>query len=466
MRLFRFWLLALGACLALVFWSFHALGPGTTASGGNAARQPVAGGAGGGAAAPCPGGQPAPAPVPPFDPAGARYVLTVFCTQGVRQVTDAEPLWSLLRPGNILVAQLIRRGPTPVVVSGKEADGLRLRYSLDPPYDAGENAAVARGGLTPQAEGTAFVSAPVAVMPYTAQGTFAPYPTARVEALDSAGRLLAETRVVLPVSTEIGCRNCHAGPWKRDGRAGVSALTAGNVLEAHDRHSNTQLKKQADQGETVDCLSCHGAAPGVMNISAAIHGFHATMRLKGAEACAACHPSSETGCTRFFRDFHSLWGMDCTRCHGRMEKHAVSLLRAEAEKGDIAALRRMLQLLPAAEAKDIAPRTPGVNLPACSACHDFVAKPNPSRATAFNTWTKSAEERYVNSLDNTGSLRCPSCHGAPHAIYPASGPNRDDRDNLQPLQYQKRAAPLGADGNCAVCHTIAMDYFVHHELVD
>lgn len=464
-RLFASWLLALAACLAIVAWAFHALSPEATTSGDKTAREADAGAAGKGSAPPSPAGQSVPTPIPSFDPDKAEYVLTAFCTQGVRRVTDAEPAWSMLRPGNILVAQLIRRGPTPVVISGKEADTVRLRYSLDSPYAERANTAAAQGELKPQADGTAF-SASVAVMPYTANGAFAPYPTARVEALDLGGRLLAETRVVLPVSTEISCRSCHTGPWKKDGKAGISKRTAGNILEAHDRRGNTRLKEQADKGETVDCLSCHGASPDSLNLSAAIHGFHATMKLKGAEACASCHPSSETGHTRFFRDFHALWGLDCTRCHGRMEEHAASLLRAEAEKGNAGAAKRMLQLLPAAEAKEVAPRAPGTNLPTCAGCHDFAAKPDASSATAFNKWTKSASERYSNALDNTGSLRCPSCHGAPHAVYPASGPDGDDRDNIQPLQYQKLAAPLGKDGNCAVCHTIPMEYFIHHDRVE
>ena len=456
--------------MAFFIWAYLALGPEPAKSGGKAGREDIVAGKSAASAPPL-SGQPARTPIPSFDSDKAEYVLTAFSIQGMRDVTDAEPYWSLLRPGNMLVAQLIRRGPTPAVISGKDADNVRIHYILDSSYAGGRNSAVAQGTLKPQTDGASFVSSPIAVLPYTAEGAFAPYPTARVEALDLDGRLLAETRVVLPVSTEIGCRNCHTGPWKQDGKAGISRQTAGNILETHDRRNSTRLKEQAEGGEIVDCRACHGSAPDSLNLSAAVHGFHATMRLKGAEACASCHPSSEAGSTRFFRDFHSMWGLDCTRCHGRMEEHSLSLLRAEAEKGVPSALRRLLQLLPEAVSgnggvKDIAPRVPGANLPTCAGCHDFAAKPDSSTATAFNKWTKNARERYSSALDNTGSLRCPSCHGAPHAVYPASGPDGDDRDNIQPLQYQKLAAPLGKEGNCAVCHTIPMDYFVHHDRVE
>ena len=389
----------------------------------------------------------------------------------MRHVTDAEPAWSLLRPGNILVAQLIRRGPSPEVIAGTEAEAVSIRYSLDAPYAGGANAPAAQGELKARAKSTDFVSDPIAVLPFTSEGVFAPYPTATVRAVDKSGRLLAETRTVLPVSTEIGCRNCHTGPWKTGGKAGISPQTAGNILETHDRRSNTRLKEQADEGGTVDCLSCHGVVPGLVNISAAVHGFHATMKLKGAEACGNCHPSSDKGSTQFFRDFHAMWGLDCTRCHGGMEQHALSLLRAEADNGNAAAARRMLHVSrsaqpPITDDKSILPRAPWVNLPHCTGCHDFKTKPDPMTASAVNKWTKGSEDLFSNALDNTGNLRCPSCHGSPHAVYPATSPAGDDRDNLQPLQYQKAAMPLGKDNNCAVCHTVSMDYFIHHDRVE
>ena len=53
---------------------------------------------------------------------------------------------------------------------------------------------------------------------------------------------------------------------------------------------------------------------------------------------------------------------------------------------------------------------------------------------------------------------CGGCHGSPHAIYPAT-----DRDNVLPLQYMKEAQPMGANGNCTVCHIEAMDTPMHHD---
>jgi hypothetical protein len=61
--------------------------------------------------------------------------------------------------------------------------------------------------------------------------------------------------------------------------------------------------------------------------------------------------------------------------------------------------------------------------------------------------------------DNAGIL-CAACHGSPHAIYPAS--NRFGSDSLQPIQYQGTPYPIAADKNCRVCHTIDMEYELHH----
>jgi hypothetical protein len=64
--------------------------------------------------------------------------------------------------------------------------------------------------------------------------------------------------------------------------------------------------------------------------------------------------------------------------------------------------------------------------------------------------------------DDLDALTCPACHGAAHALYPALNPYGRDRDNLQPLQYQKLARTLGAAKNCKVCHTVDMDDAAHH----
>ena len=162
-RLFLVWILALAVCLALFVWAFHKLDAEPPAKSGKTAEKKASEPSGKSAVASTASGKSWRAPVPPFDPDKAEYLLTAFSTQGMKHVTDAEPAWSMLRPGNILVAQLIRRGPTPAVVSGKE--NVRIRYTLDAPYADNGNSPVAQGELKPQDDGLAFASAPIAVMP-------------------------------------------------------------------------------------------------------------------------------------------------------------------------------------------------------------------------------------------------------------------------------------------------------------
>jgi len=483
------WLIALALCAALFLWAHALLSPRHDA--------PFA----------LPGEEkPIPkieAAVPPalkaFDPKKDSHIVTAFSLQGMQHVTDAEPILNLLPPGNTLVVQVIRRDHQPeALLPGKDNAPAVVRYNLDyAPDPAVMNAPDQNSGtLGGFGDVPWFVNDSIVVLPYLARaaalpgvnatqgatqgqpalfgakaadgpGLFYAYPTARVAAVDTQGTVLMETRTTLPVSTEIGCRNCHTGPWKYQDTAGLSRQTAEHILTVHDRRNRTRLTEQAADNITVDCRSCHSGAGEQPNLSAALHGFHAAMTLDKAGACGLCHPSAENGATRFYRDLHAMWNLDCTRCHGSMTGHALSLLRFEAERGNVTAASRMalLEGVSGLKAADIQPRRPWVNLPQCSGCHDFKKKPDPDSASAFNKWTTNKNERFVYAVDNTGTLRCPSCHGSPHAVYPADGP-AGNNDNAQPLQYQQTAMPLGKDGNCSVCHTTNMQPFIHHDRIE
>ena len=457
-RFFTGWLLAVAALAVLLVWAHASLAPdGATTAPPHTADKAAPAGA---ALTPSPE-----TVIPPFDADTAQYLVTAFPMRGVQQLDDADPAFSLFSKGSALTAQVIERDSSPVV---RGAD-LSVRAALRPPYAGGRNKDVS-ASLVLDEEGLAFAAKDMAVTPYAgdAAGAFQPYPVADVTVQDKDGATLAVTGTVLPVSTETGCRNCHGGPWKDGVAGGIAAETAADILAVHDKRNATDLAELAQQGATVDCRSCHSGDGDQPNLSTAVHGFHAAMDLRGDEACGLCHASAETGATQFYRGYHALWDLGCTRCHGAMNDHALSLLRREAERGSPAAAKRLAQIKPVSVAESglISPRQPGENLPHCSGCHDFTQKPDAATATAFNKWTKNEGERFTRALENTGQLRCPSCHGAPHAVYPASNPAGDDRDNIQPLQYQGAAMPLGKDGNCAVCHTHDMPSFVHHDTVE
>ena len=214
------------------------------------------------------------------------------------------------------------------------------------------------------------------------------------------------------------------------------------------------------------CQSCHAdpalGAPGVdgiPNFSTALHGWHANyMAVEGAEACALCHPVRADGNTRCLRGIHPVSGKNCVDCHGTLEEHALSLLNAEAGKGQVDLLRRTLTARVPAD--QVNPRTPWLNEPDCLTCHVDFEQPAEG-ASGFNKWVPHPSQLYRFRLDG-GGLRCEGCHGATHAIYPAKNPYAPNRDVLQPLQYSGMPYAIGSNGSCAVCHTRKMTVPVHH----
>jgi len=403
------------------------------------------------------------AEIPPFNPQSDRFVLVAWSTLGMRYVAEVKGLLSLFPPGNGLQAQLIERGETPEIVN----QGVHLRYRVEHGFVGPDGQAAPSGDMLPEED--VFTAEGIALYPVSAQG-FDPYPVVTIEARDESENILAMTKVVAPVSTEMGCTTCHGGAPEPDDHAGLNRQTALNILEAHDRLSGTSLLVTEQSGKMVRCQSCHAdvmvrakGEPDRLSLSASIHGFHVHyLRDKGAEACSFCHPASPTGATRSLRDIHSALGLDCTNCHGSMEDHALGLLQLERLAGKQQAARLMTALTPRAVAAidAIVPRKPWINQPDCLHCH--VDYQPPATDTTINTWTEGEQALYRNRTDESGRLFCAACHSSPHALYPANNPHGDQLDALQPLQYQGNRLPLGANRACSVCHTVAMDDEMHH----
>lgn len=391
--------------------------------------------------------------VPPFDPATDEYVLLAWPGQGMHQAIGAPGVFSLREPEVRLHAQLIKRGDGP----SKVTDGVALTYAVE---------GGAGSGAMKLLDGRDWFQATLSPSPRRADGALFPYPMATVEARDASGLVLARTRAVLPVSDEAGCAACHGGG---DAKGAITAETGMNILRIHDRLNRTGLAAQARGGKPVRCAACHAdpltgskGRGDLLSVSAALHGFHAnTMRGQGAEACARCHPSRENGGTRMLRGLHGQLGLDCVACHGHLEDHALALLKREAETNVRGATRLIGQITPQGmDKKQIPPRSAWVQTTDCLACHKDFGAPDPSQA--FGNWTKAPADRFRDRLDDMGALSCPSCHGPQHALYPAVNPYGKRRDMVQPLQYQKLERPLGAKGNCAMCHKVAKDTDAHH----
>ncbi|MCX5875778.1 MAG: cytochrome ubiquinol oxidase subunit I [Deltaproteobacteria bacterium] len=67
----------------------------------------------------------------PFDPEQSGYVLLAWNNLGMHSISDADGSFSLMPPANDLFAQLIKRGPTPVVVT----EGVDILFRVEPGFE-------------------------------------------------------------------------------------------------------------------------------------------------------------------------------------------------------------------------------------------------------------------------------------------------------------------------------------------
>jgi len=430
--------------------------------------------------------------IPPFDEENSEYVLLAWNDLGMHCISDNSDYWSFLPPANTLWAQLIKRGEKPTVVS----EGVKLEYEVEEGYkhpekhvnfwknakktygaDLKEGIGLAGKGLEgkmdPNTHNT-FVAHFIPVTPYRDDGSYNPYPQFHIKALDKeTGKELAYTKAVAPTSTEMGCRNCHQGGWRVNDFSGMADLTAENVLKVHDRIEGTTLEQQAQNGNPVLCQSCHGdpaigakGKSGVINFSTAIHGFHANyLQDMDGEACNLCHPNDPNGNTQCMRGRHSQLGpFDCTTCHGKMEDHALALLKHEEQfgKARVSRLKQGLEPRTVESYDQIKPRQPWMQEPDCRSCHgNFNIREIKKAPHGFNRWVAGGSALYRNRTDTHGVM-CAACHGSPHAVYYADNMYSEDRDNIQPIQYMGIAGTMGINNNCKVCHTKEMDVNGHH----
>jgi mono/diheme cytochrome c family protein len=423
-----------------------------------------------------------------YNPKTAKYVLLAWNDLGMHCMSDSDPWFVILPPGNTLEAQLIRRGEVPVLVT----EGVKLTYQVEkgfefparhvpfwefaeenfgfqPEANAGLYGNGVNGSFHFDKERGGYIAPGIPVVPYNDDGSYNPYPLFTVEATDTVtGEVLVRTQVVAPVSTGMGCRNCHGGGWRVGGISGLSDETAMHILEAHDRLSGTDLMAMAKAGKPMLCQTCH-ADPAMsakgdslrLNLSAAMHGWHANyMPVSGADACVLCHPAHPEGRTRCMRGIHNYIGVECVDCHGTLSDHALSLLKGEADKQSSRRLMANLNPEHVDSVESVNPRKPWLNEPDCLTCHvDFGP---PEIVDAYNVWNEDMAELYRMRQDNAG-IRCPACHGSTHALYPATNPMDKNRDVLQPLQYSEQPYPIGSNMRCEVCHIVKMKDPIHHE---
>lgn len=429
-----------------------------------------------------------PLEVSEFNSAKDQYVLLVWNDLGMHCISDNEKYFSFLPPANTFNAQLFKRGEKPELItrnviityeieSGNENPQERSMFWKYSKEIFGVQVPVGKGLKGKSVKdmmdlhGNHFAAELIPALPYREDQEYNPYPMFTMKAIDkTTGKVLVETKAVAPVSTEIGCRNCHGGSWRWNEISGLADETAENILAAHDKYNNTTLLSDALEGNPKLCQSCHAdpavGAPGkpeVLNLSSAVHGFHANyMSDMDQEACNNCHPSRVDGNTTCYRGRHSKAGITCTECHGRLEDHALGLLAGQSSKPSAARLSASLVPFYAQSKSEINPRIPWVNEPDCRTCHtNYSIFDDGYDGTAFNKWVAGYDVLYRNRADDQGVM-CIACHGSTHAVYGAENKFGKQRDNMQPLQYQGLAGTISTHSNCKLCHTKEMNINGHH----
>jgi hypothetical protein len=349
---------------------------------------------------------------------GGDYVLIGWNDLGMHCSNRNFADLTVLPPYNTVWATLIRRGSStepPQVV----ASGYRVGYSIvDNTYSVGKtdfwtyapqvfgvalppNVGLTGKGLTGDMDVAAdhFHVEGIPLTPFTDSDLTheQPYQLGRLTAYDGTNNMVASTEIVVPVSNEMMCSNCHHP------RTGESVEHA--ILRKHDSEEGTNLANSTP----VLCAGCHGSNalglpgnPELGSLSQVMHVKHAEY----TDDCYQCHPGPNTQC---LRDVMSTqYGMTCQDCHGSMLEVGTSLAEGQREAW--------------------------LEEPRCGTCHGVA-------------YSEAPNTLFRNSHNGHGNLYCPTCHSSPHAILPS----REERDNRQNTALQGHAGTLD---RCDVCHGV------------
>jgi len=428
------------------------------------------------------------------------YALLAWSELGMHCMDGKDySVFSVLPPYNTVYAKLLTKGGQPLpVTSGvtltylamKDASGsinttsagtsavaqktnfwnwVYLLFGGQPPNDVGLHSYPVQS-LTPQpmtydsAKGL-WKAEGIPTAPYDDTLASKPYPMAQIIAKNSSGQQIAAATVVLAVSDEMSCKNCHAantnskampsGGWvtqyteaqnvklnilkKHDDDHQISStvLTALQAKGAAYKRYQASLYQTALNGGALNnpvlCADCHasnalnaaGLSTGVKDssgnlivpaLTASMHTQHATVSLPGssttldnatdpANSCYQCHPGVNTKCQR-----GTMSGVACYNCHGNLSRVGQST------------------------------RTGWLDEPNCQTCHQN----GTTYATAFTSTNIGPTGTQRTSTDTTfatnpnapstgfslyrfsqghGSTECSGCHGSQHAEYPTNQPN-------------------------------------------
>lgn len=362
-------------------------------------------------------------------PTGGEYLILANNDFGMDCIQPDYSTFLILPPSNNLGVQVFAKGKdtAQLITSGitleyevnnntSSADKVNFwKYAKDYGYDIAPDVGITgnmlKGTLTLSKDKKYFQVTSIPIVPYNDNQTQRnPYQTVKITVKDSStGKVLAvQDNVVLPVSDEMMCSNCHG-----------TEDTDKNILKAHDKNEGTKLYADLVQDNRHSCNECHSDnalnAPGkngVPSLSLAIHDYHSSrMGMSKLEnQCYNCHPGVVTKCSR---GVMAAAGITCSdsNCHGNMAQVSQTI-------------------------KD--GRKPWLEEPDCGTCH--------GANYAVNTGVLYHFSYLANGPDDmNGQIKCISCHNSPHSEWPSTLA----LDNVIPIELFGKPDFIR---QCSACH--------------
>ncbi len=426
----------------------------------------------------------------------AGYSLMAWSELGMHCIDGKDySIFSVLPPYNIIHAQLIQKTEPPTIVT----TGITITYQAaadtkgslnsssaaktnfwtyvnalflaNVPPETGLVGYKTQGAkpnkLTYNSTVGYWEAVGIPTIPYDDKGAFNPYPTALLTARDSAGNVLATAKIVLAVSDEMSCKNCHASGTDAAAQPASGWVnnsdpakdTKLNILKKHDDRWNiagylpllqakgytyqSSLYQTAVSGTPILCAACHSdnalsasGLTGIGSLSKDTHTLHGPQlnpatgitldkTTDDLNSCYLCHPGPVTQCKR-----GAMNKVTCANCHGN-----VTYVGTNANNGA---------------------RNPWLNEPSCQMCHNTSKRYTTTfasgkwRATTDQTFATNANTPVTGAdlyrySKGHGNVFCSGCHGSPHAEYPTLQAN----DSLYPKHLQGYSAKIT---ECGTCH--------------